>query len=95
MKRYLVRLALFTAAAITLTLPVGQATYADKDWSNNCHQKLESDRARIDRDAAKHGEHSGQVGRDVSRLDQDRQWCRDHHADWDHTRFDVGIYVKP
>jgi hypothetical protein len=25
-------------------------------------------------------------------MDQDRQWCRDHHSDWDHTRFDVGIY---
>jgi hypothetical protein len=24
----------------------------------------------------------------------DRQWCRDHHADWDHSKFDVGIYIK-
>jgi hypothetical protein len=25
-------------------------------------------------------------------MDADRQWCRDHKADWDHSMFDVGIY---
>jgi hypothetical protein len=55
---------------------------------------LEADRARIDRDSARHGERSSQVGRDVDKLEADRRWCRDHHADWDHSRFDVGIYLK-
>jgi hypothetical protein len=27
-------------------------------------------------------------------MDSDRQWCRDHHADWDHSRFDIGIYFR-
>jgi hypothetical protein len=34
------------------------------------------------------------VDRDIDKLEADRQWCRDHHADWDHSRFDVGIYIK-
>ncbi|MGD0965192.1 MAG: hypothetical protein ABSA57_14980 [Candidatus Acidiferrales bacterium] len=94
MKTHVIRLALGTVVAIMFTLPVGQATFGDRDWSDDCHKRLEADRARIDRDAAKHGEHSPQVGHDVDRLDADRQWCRDHHADWDHSRFDVGIYIK-
>jgi hypothetical protein len=28
-------------------------------------------------------------------MNSDRQWCRDHHSDWDHSRFDVGIYFRP
>jgi hypothetical protein len=27
-------------------------------------------------------------------MDSDRQWCRDHKAEWDHNRFDVGIYFR-
>jgi hypothetical protein len=91
MKRQIVRLALGSALAIAFTLPAAQVTFGDT--AGDCHRKLESDRARIDRDAAKHGENSPQVGRDISRMDSDRQWCRDHHADWDHDRFDVGIYI--
>jgi hypothetical protein len=34
------------------------------------------------------------VDSDVDRMNSDRNWCRGHHADWDHDRFDVGIYVK-
>lgn len=65
---------------------------ADKDWGNDCHRRLESDRARIDRDVSRHGEHSRQVDSDVAKMDTDRQWCRDHKADWDHDRFDIGVY---
>jgi hypothetical protein len=43
----------------------------------------------------RHGNDSPQVNRDVNRMDSDRQWCRDHHSDWDHSRFDVGIYFRP
>jgi len=67
---------------------------ADRDWKEDCHRRLESDRARIDRDAARHGEHSRQVDHDVDRMNSDRQWCRDHKADWDHDRFDIGIYFR-
>ncbi len=92
MKKQIVRLALGSALAFAFSLPVGQVTLANPN--DDCHRRLEADRARIDRDAAKHGERSPQVDRDVARMDSDRQWCRDHHADWDHDRFDVGIYFK-
>jgi len=94
MKAQMTRLALGAVLAFAVTLPVGTATFGDRDWASDCHKRLEADRARIDRDSARHGEHSPQVGRDVDRMDADRQWCRDHHADWDHSRFDVGIYFK-
>ncbi|MGD0840282.1 MAG: hypothetical protein ABSA32_03900 [Candidatus Acidiferrales bacterium] len=86
------RVALTTALAGGLLLAVGAPVRATPD--NACNQRLENDRARIDRDAARHGDHSRQVDNDVNRMDQDRQWCRDHHSDWDHTRFDVGIYFR-
>jgi len=86
------RVALTTALAGGLLLAVGAPVRADRDYSNACKQRLENDRARIDRDSSRRGEHSRQVDSDRNRMDQDRQWCRDHHSDWDHTRFDVGIY---
>jgi hypothetical protein len=92
MKKQIVRLALGSALALAFTLPMAHVTFGDT--AEDCHRKLESDRARIDRDAARHGENSGQVNRDVARMDGDRNWCRDHHSDWDHDRFDVGIYFK-
>lgn len=89
------RIALSSALAGGLLLAVGIPARADHDWRDDCRQRLEADRARIDRDAGKYGEHSRQVNRDVARMDQTRAWCRDHHADWDHSRFDVGIYFHP
>jgi hypothetical protein len=94
MTRQISRVILGLALAMAVTLPVGQATFGDKDWASDCHRRLEADRARIDNDSAKHGEHSRAVDRDIDKLEADRQWCRDHHADWDHGRFDVGIYIK-
>jgi hypothetical protein len=94
MRTTVARLILGSAVAMALTLPLGRATFGDKDWSDDCHRRLEADRARIDRDVAKHGERSHQADRDRDRLEGDRQWCRDHHADWDHNRFDVGVYIK-
>jgi hypothetical protein len=94
MRKNLIRLVLGTCLAIGVTLPVGQATFGDRDWANDCHRRLEADRARIDNDVARHGEHSRQVDRDVDRLEADRGWCRNHHAEWDHSRFDVGIYFR-
>ena len=77
-----------------LLLAVGAPARADRDWGKSCHGRLEADRARIDKDAAKYGEHSRQVDRDVERMDNNRKWCRDHKADWDHGRFDIGIYFR-
>ncbi len=74
-----------------LTLAAG-GTASARDWNTDCQHRLEADRARIDRDAQRHGEHSRQVSNDVGKMDADRQWCRDHKADWDHSRFDVGVY---
>ena len=82
------------ALALAITLPTGSAAFGDRDYRGDCNKRLEADRARIDRDAAKHGEHGHAVDSDVAKLDSDRQWCRDHHADWDHSKFDVGIYIK-
>jgi hypothetical protein len=85
------RVALTCALAAGLTLTLGNAARAD-DFKDECHRKLEADRARIDRDAARHGEQSHQVAHDVAKMDETRRWCRDHKADWDHDRFDIGVY---
>ena len=92
MKKQIVRLVLGSALAFAFTLPMGHVTFGDP--STDCRNRLEADRARIDRDAAKRGEHSRQVDKDVARMDNDRNWCRAHKSDWDHNRFDVGIYFK-
>jgi hypothetical protein len=88
------RLLLSTALAGGLMLAVGTPAMADRDYKDNCNRRLETDRARIDNDAKRHGEHSRQADRDVAKMDQDRKWCRDHKAEWDHDRFDVGIYFR-
>jgi len=95
MKRSLTNVVFGSALALAFTLPVGKATFGDRDWGQDCHQRLEADRARIDRDIARQGEHSDRVARDRERMENDRRWCRNHHADWDHDRFDFGIYVGP
>ena len=89
------RVLLTSALAGGLLVAVGSSAYAAKDYSNDCRSRLEADRARIDRDAARYGEHSKAVDRDVARMNNTRQWCRDHKADWDHSRFDIGIYFRP
>jgi len=91
MTKHFIRSILFGALALGLTLPLAGVSRAD--WREECHNRLQAQKAKIDRDAAKYGEHSGKVDRDVAKLEQERQWCRDHHADWDHSLFDVGIYV--
>ena len=77
-----------------LMLAASGPARADRDWNADCARRLEADRARIDRDASRHGEQSRQVSADVAKMDGDRQWCRDHKSDWDHSRFDVGIYFR-
>jgi hypothetical protein len=94
MRKLWIRMALSTALAAGLLLAVGAPARADRDWREDCKKKLEADRVRIDRDAAKHGEQSRQVNSDVARMDSDRRWCRDHKADWDHDRFDISIYFR-
>jgi hypothetical protein len=86
------RMMMTSVLAGGLLLAFGGTARADRDWKEDCSRRLEADRARIDRDASRHGENSRQVSNDVAKMDGDRQWCRDHKADWDHNRFDVGIY---
>jgi hypothetical protein len=86
------RLILTTALASGLLFAVGTAS-ARPDSADDCHRRLEADRSKVDRDAGRFGNDSRQVSRDVARMDTDRQWCRDHKADYDHSRFDVGIYL--
>ena len=59
-------MALSTALAGGLLLAVGAPASADRDWGKSCHERLEADRAKIDKDAAKYGEHSRQVDRDIT-----------------------------
>jgi hypothetical protein len=93
-RKFWSRIGLTIALGSGLVLAFGSPVRADKDWGDDCHRRLEADRARIDRDAARHGEQSHQVANDIAKMDATRQWCRDHKADWDHSRFDVGIYFR-
>jgi hypothetical protein len=88
-----IRLALSTALAAGLMLAFGAPARAGGDHREECHRRLESDRARIDSDVIRYGDSSRQVGRDVAKMDKSRQWCRDHQADWDHDRFDLSFYL--
>ncbi len=40
-------------------LAMGTTARADRDYKENCNRRLEADRARIDRDASRSGEHTG------------------------------------
>lgn len=94
MRARITRIVLGTALALTMALPIAQTAFGDHDRRDECHRRLEHDKARIDRDAARYGRHSRRVDRDIDRMETDRHWCRDHHADWDHSMFDVGIYIR-
>lgn len=94
MGKQLMRVVIGAALVCGLTMPVGIATAADRDYGAACHQRLENAKAKIDHDAARYGRDSRQVDRDRAKMDQTRQWCRDHKADWDHNSFDVGIYLR-
>ena len=67
---------------------------AERDWNSSCRDRLEDSRGRIDRDIQRHGENSRQVRHDRDKLEDARRWCRGHHADWDHDRFDFGVYIR-
>jgi len=88
------RLVLSTALAAGLTFAFGTPARADRDYREDCRRRLEADRARIDRDVSRYGEHSRQVDRDIAKMDKTRQWCRGHKAEWDHDHFDMGIYFR-
>jgi hypothetical protein len=92
MKKQMIRLIIGSALAIAFTLAMGRATFGDP--GDDCHRRLEHDRARIDHDSERYGSDSWRVRHDVDRMEDDRRWCRDHHADWDHDRFDLGVYVR-
>ena len=87
-----IRFSLMTALAVGIALPVVGTARADE--TADCHARLQAAKDKIDHDSAKYGEHSAKVDHDVAKLEEARQWCRDHKADWDHSLFDVGIYVR-
>jgi hypothetical protein len=93
-KTYLVRIVLSGLFAAGLLLATGKPASAEKDWGPSCRDRLEAARAKIDRDAARHGQNSPQVRHDVDKMEDARRWCRDHHADWDHPRFDIDLYIR-
>jgi hypothetical protein len=82
-------LGLALAASFGLTV-----TSALADNHAECVKRLESAKAKIDHDAARHGPDSPQVDHDRVKMEEARQWCRDHKEDWDHSQFDVGIYLR-
>jgi hypothetical protein len=88
-----IRLALSTALAGVLMIAFSAPARADGDHREECQRRLESDRARIDSDVIRYGDNSRQVGRDVSKMNKSRQWCKDHQADWDHDKFDLSFYL--
>jgi hypothetical protein len=88
-----IRAGLGIALGASFLLAAGSPALADRDFRENCRTRLEADRARIDRDAARFGEGSRAVERDLAKMDSDRNWCRSHRADWDHSRFDIGVYL--
>jgi hypothetical protein len=58
---------------------------ADRDGDErDCRQRVQQAQANVDRDNARHGEHSRQISADLKKLDAAREWCGKHHADWDH-----------
>jgi len=89
MRKHLGKILVGTALAITFAIPAAQSLRADDE----CHRRLEHDRARIDREVARHGERSPEADRARDRMEEDRHWCRDHHIDWDHDRYDGGLYI--
>jgi outer membrane murein-binding lipoprotein Lpp len=50
--------------------------------------RLRSAREKLDFDVQHHGDHSRQAEKDRAKMEQTRQWCRDHHSDWDHGKYD-------
>jgi hypothetical protein len=95
MTKHHLRFVLAAALAVAFSLPLCSPARADHDYSDECHERLRHQKEKIDRDAARYGNDSPKVAHDVDKLDQERRWCRDHHADWDHNTFDIGIYVHP
>jgi len=94
-KQFLSRIILTTALGGGLLLASAAVpAMADRDWKDGCHKRLEDARVRLDRDLARYGERSRRVDHDRERMEETRRWCRDHHADWDHGRFDVGVYIR-
>ncbi len=94
-EKYLLRFVLSGVLAAGLFFAAGKPALADRDWGPGCRDRIENARARMDRDIARHGQNSREANRDLDRLEDARRWCRDHHADWDHAHFDVGVYVRP
>jgi len=90
--KWLSRVALSCALVGGLSLAAAGVARADDDH-RQCDRRLDTDRARIDRDISRHGEHSRQVDHDVARMDADRSWCKEHKWDWDHDKYDRDNYM--
>ena len=90
----------FWTTGIFAALLVGLLTFGwttpvqafDRDHDEKCERRVHRAEEQLREAERRHGEHSRQVDNDVARMDSDRQWCRDHKADWDHDRFDIGVY---
>lgn len=92
--RKVIRMALGVALGGILLGAIGSPAFAEKDYAPACRDRLNADKARIDHDQQRFGDNSRQVHKDVDKMEADRSWCRNHHADWDHSTFDVGIYIR-
>jgi len=86
--KFVTRLLLTATLAGGLLLAIGAPAGAAPDNRSACDSRLQGARSRLDADIRSHGDHSKQADRDRARLEQARQWCKDHHADWDHDKYD-------
>ena len=95
MKIKIAKLLLGSALAVGLTLPVGTATFADHDWGNDCHQRLSATAPGLTGTYSGVGNIAAKSIAIVTAWNRTGTGAENHHADWDHSRFDFGIYIHP
>jgi hypothetical protein len=61
MTKNLVKFALAGTLAFGLSMPLASVIRADHDWGRDCHDRLQADRDRIDREAARECARARQV----------------------------------
>ncbi len=83
-----IRLVLGAALAGGLLMAGVPSPARTPDDKSACEARLRNARAKLDYDVQHHGDHSRQVDKDRAKMEQTRQWCRDHHSDWDHDKYD-------
>jgi hypothetical protein len=93
-RRFILHAVLASILAGGLFVVAGVPQLGAEENGNACSERLERNRVKIDRDASRFGADSRQTNRDREKMEADRNWCRNHHFDWDHERFDIELYLR-